>query len=115
MGGVDAIQFDRKGNIVDYRMILTETTANCGGSKISWNTWLSCEENESSGQVYETDPFGEKVAKKIRMGGSRGNYESKTCDNRNPSRPVFYLTNDSENGELCQYSPINEIKEDTNK
>ena len=32
-GGVGAIRFDRKGAIVDYRMILTGTTANCGGGK----------------------------------------------------------------------------------
>ena len=33
MGGVGAIRFDRKGEIVDYRMILTGTTANCGGGR----------------------------------------------------------------------------------
>ena len=114
-GGVGIIRFNRKGNIVDYKMILTGTMANCGGSKTSWNTWLSCEEKETSGQVYETDPFGEKVAKKIRIGGSGRNYESVACDKRNFSRPVFYLTNDSENGELCQYLSINKINEDTNK
>jgi len=30
-GGVGAIRFDKKGNIIDYRMLLTGTTANCGG------------------------------------------------------------------------------------
>ena len=38
IGGVGAIRFSRKGGIVDYRMILTGTTANCGGNKIGWNT-----------------------------------------------------------------------------
>ena len=37
------------------------------------------------------------------------------CDKRNFSKPVFYLTNDSENGELRQYSSINEISNDTDK
>ena len=115
MGGVGIIRFNRKGDIVDYKMILTETTANCGGVKTSWNTWFSCEENGSRGQVYETNPFGEKIAKSIRMGGSGRNYESVTCNTRNFSRPIFYLTHDSENESLCQYLSINEINEDTNK
>ena len=49
------------------------------------------------------------------MGGSGGNYESVACDNRNPSRPVFYLTNDSERGELRQYKPRKVVQRDTDK
>jgi len=42
-GGVGAVKFDAKGNVIDYRMVLTGTTRNCNGGKTDWNTWISCE------------------------------------------------------------------------
>ena len=39
------------------------------------------------------------------MGGSGGNFESVAVDNRNPKKPVFYVTNDSPNGEIRQFTP----------
>jgi len=104
-GGVGAIRFDKNGNVVDYRMILTGTTANCGGGKTPWNTWVSCEENGSRGQIYEVDPFDNHKPVKTVMGGKGGNFESVACDNRNPSLPIFYVTNDSSNGEIRQFTP----------
>jgi hypothetical protein len=38
-GGVSAIYFDKDGNVVDYRRLLTGTTMNCSGGKTPWNTW----------------------------------------------------------------------------
>ena len=38
-----------------------------------------------------------------RLGGSGGNYESVAVDNRDSSRPVFYVTEDHEYGALRRY------------
>ena len=37
-GGVGSIIFDANGNPIDYKMILTGTTRNCGGGKTYWQT-----------------------------------------------------------------------------
>ena len=44
LGGVYAMYFNRNGNIVGYKRLLSGTTRNCGGGKTSWNTYISCEE-----------------------------------------------------------------------
>ena len=73
--------------------------------KSPWNTWISCEENGNRGQIYETDPLGIHEPVKTAMGGSGGNFESVAVDNRNSKKPVFYVTNDSPNGEIRQFTP----------
>jgi len=40
-GGVYGLYFNAKGEIVDYRALLTGTTDNCGGGLTPWNTWVS--------------------------------------------------------------------------
>jgi hypothetical protein len=38
-GGVGALYFDKDGEVMDYRMLLQNTTHNCAGGKTPWNTW----------------------------------------------------------------------------
>jgi hypothetical protein len=38
-GGVGALYFDKDGQVMDYRMLLQNTTHNCAGGKTPWNTW----------------------------------------------------------------------------
>lgn len=38
-GGVGALYFDKNGDVMEYRMLLEDTTHNCAGGKTPWNTW----------------------------------------------------------------------------
>lgn len=101
-GGVYGLYFDKYGNITDCKALLTGTTTNCGGGITPWNTWVSCEEHDA-GQCWEIDPIMERTAQ-TRLGSiDGGKYESVAVDNRNPDRPVFYVTEDREHGALRRY------------
>ena len=43
LGGVGAITFNKRGQVLNYKMVLENTTMNCGGGRTPWNTWVSCE------------------------------------------------------------------------
>jgi hypothetical protein len=105
-GGVGAITFDSTGSVINYEMIVNGTSNNCGGGKTYWNTWVTCEENGSSGQIWEVDPYtGLSSQQKTVLGGSGGNYESFAYDARDRMHPTFYVTNDSSYGGIVQFTP----------
>lgn len=104
-GGVGAITFNRNGNVIDYKMVLQGTTMNCGGGRTPWNTWISCEEWGSRGQVYQVDPTGRRSAAKTILGGSGGRFESFAYDVRNRKQPRFYVTEDHARGALRRFTP----------
>lgn len=107
-GGVGAITFDTKGDIINYEMILRGTHRNCGGGKTYWNTFISCEENKRRGQVYEVDPFTSATSQRNKptvLGGTGGSYESFAFDARDRSNPTFYVTNDNLQGGLVRFTP----------
>jgi hypothetical protein len=68
-------------------------------------TQVSCEENGTRGQCHEVDPYGVRKAQETVLGGSGGNFEAVAVDNRASERPVFYVTHDSEDGELRRFTP----------
>ncbi|KAL7546102.1 hypothetical protein ACHAWF_009434, partial [Thalassiosira exigua] len=100
-GGVYGIYFDKDGNILEYKALLTGTTDNCGGGYTPWNTWVTCEEY-SEGQVYEIDPVSGDT-KKTALGGNGGRYESMACDDRDRANLKFFTTEDHERGALRRY------------
>ena len=59
LGGVSAIRFDARGEMIDAYPILTRTNKNCAGGITPWHTWLSCEEVDR-GKVYECSPWGDQ-------------------------------------------------------
>lgn len=107
-GGVGAITFDKDGNIIDYRMVLENTTMNCGGGRTPWGTWVSCEEVEFFGEIYQVDPFGERKGETITLGSQLGRWESFSFDVRDPEDPKFFATEDHNKGTVRRFRPVKE-------
>ena len=103
-GGVGAITFNSQGQVINYQRILRGTRRNCGGGKTFWKTWMTCEE-VPGGQVWEVDPWGRRPGRQTIMGKQGAMYESAAYDNRNPSKPTFYITTDEYNGPLIRFTP----------
>jgi len=99
-GGVSALRFNARGELVDAYPILRNTNNNCAGGKTPWNTWLSCEEVEF-GLVYECDPFGHAQALP-RPALGRFEHEAVAVD---PINGHLYLTEDVEDGGFYRFVP----------
>ena len=104
-GGVDALTFDRYGNVLNYEMVLTNSTMNCGGGRTPWNTWMSCEEEESTGLIYQVDPTGARAPQVATLGNAGGRWESFSHDVRNRQRPYFFATEDHNKGTVRRFTP----------
>jgi uncharacterized protein len=103
MGGVGALTFDKNGVVMDYRMVLKNTTANCGGGRTKWNTWISCEEY-TEGRLWHVDPTGAKAAVNITLGYvDRGVFESFAYDARYSH---YFVTEDHEFGPVRRFIPV---------
>lgn len=98
-GGVGALRFNARGEIVDAYSILTHTNRNCAGGHTPWQTWLSCEEIDK-GQVWECDPFGQKPAR-VRNSLGLFKHEAVAVDTGNKQ---LYLTEDEPDGCLYRYT-----------
>ena len=61
-GGVSALEFNSKGELIDAYSICKGTHMNCAGGTVEGIKWLTCEET-STGQVYECDPSGKNDSK----------------------------------------------------
>jgi len=81
-GGVYGLYFNKHGDIIDYKQLLSGTTRNCSGGKTTWNTWLSCEEY-GRGQCWQVDPKERRPPQITKLGGvNGGNYEAVAVDHR---------------------------------
>jgi len=104
-GGVGAITFDRHGSVVKYDMVLKNTQMNCGGGRTPWNTWVSCEEVEFTGQIYQVDPTGERDPERMTLGSAGGRWESFAYDVRDKNKPRFFNTEDHNKGTTRRFTP----------
>ncbi|CAJ1930763.1 unnamed protein product [Cylindrotheca closterium] len=106
-GGVGAITFDKDGNILEYKMLLKRSSMNCGGGRTPFDTWVTCEEVDAEGQLYQVDPTGKRSPQVLTLGKDGGRFESFAFDVRNRMIPHFFVTEDHEQGCLRRFTPLN--------
>ncbi|CAJ1959630.1 unnamed protein product [Cylindrotheca closterium] len=103
-GGVGAIYFDDQGRVVDYKMLINGTTANCSGGKTPWHTWVTCEEADD-GRIYQVDPLGIRPPEEMTIGMGQGKWESFAYDIRDQTKPRYFATEDKDSGTLRRFTP----------
>jgi hypothetical protein len=107
LGGVGAITFDKHGQVIEYKVLLKSSSMNCGGGRTPWDTWVSCEEEGSTGQNYQVDPTGRRAPQILTMGSEGGSWESFAYDVRDRIQPRFFVTEDHSMGALNRFTPHN--------
>jgi hypothetical protein len=107
--GVGAITFSADGQILDYRRILANTTANSGGGKTPWNSFVACEERfengTGAGRIYQVDPLDLRKAEVTSLGEGLGVFASFAFDVRNASAPRFFATEARRRGAVRRFTP----------
>jgi hypothetical protein len=124
-GGVGAIYFNLDHEVTGYKRLLKWSTRNCGGGKMWWGTWVSCEERKYNlGRIWEVDPWDRQRPKTTVMGRIRKGFfgirtgalfESAAYDRRDVDHPTFYITIDDTDGPLLRFTPDPDVVAETNE
>jgi hypothetical protein len=107
-GGVGALTFNAAGQVTDYRLVLDETNDNGNGRATPWGTYLTLENSDDDGSIYEVDPNGNTKASRTLLGSEVGRsaWTGVAIDNRRSNAPIFYVSSDQDGeGLVCRYKP----------
>ncbi|HKO46155.1 MAG TPA: alkaline phosphatase PhoX [Polyangiaceae bacterium] len=102
-GGTTTLLVGQNGRLLSDRPSLAGTLTNCAGGPTPWDTWLTCEEDDSflskpHGYVFEVDPWHGGNPEPIRAMG-RFEHEAAAFDRRGN----VYLSEDAGEPHGCLY------------
>jgi uncharacterized protein len=103
VGGTSNLLVSHHRHLLAHHVSLAGTLGNCAGGATPWQTWLTCEEDDSDlgkphGYVFEVDPWRGGNPAPIRSMG-RFEHEAVTFDQRGRA----YLTEDADTPDGCFY------------
>ena len=101
-GGAAALAFDASGAIVDAYPILTGTNRSCSGGITPWGTYLSGEENGTTGRVFECDPTRRSQGVHRPLLGAFA-HEMIAVD---PATGAVYMVEDLPDGRIYRFEPL---------
>ena len=110
-GKVGALTFNAEGGVTNFQFLLQDTNDNRNGKPTPWGTYLSVENIDDDGSIYEVDPSGEIRATRTLLGSEAGRsaWTGVAIDNRRSNSPVFYVSsNQDDEGFVIRYKPSQE-------